>query len=140
MLFRSLYDALEIGEEYLPHALPWSQVRSAYYRPWTESVKPAIPELQKNSALRITESPDFIKFLARRDRIHQRMKNPEISLRLSDRIGEITAEKELESLQEEEPAVADKDDPVLDETLNILADLADRTGKNPPVQITRSEP
>lgn len=140
IILPSLYDALEIGEEYLPHALPWSQVRSAYYRPWTESVRPAIPELQKNSALRITESPDFIKFLARRDRIHQRMKNPEISLKLSDRVGEITAEKELESLQEEEPAVADKDDPVLDETLNILADLADRNGRNPPVQITRSEP
>ena len=132
IILPSLYDALEIGEEYLPHALPWSQVRSAYYRPWFESVRPAIPELQKNSAVRMTQNPDFAKFLARRDRIRQRIKNPEVSLKLSDRIGEITAEKELEDLQDEEltgKTGEDKDDPILNETMNILTDLAERTGE-----------
>lgn len=130
----SLYDALEIGEEYLPHALPWSQVRSAYYRPWAESVKPVLSKLQTNSAIRMTGNPAFTAFLARRDQIHKRMENPEVSLKLSDRVGEITSEKELEKLQDEDLVAdkdnkADKNDPVLDETLNIVADLVDLSRK-----------
>lgn len=123
----SLYDALEIGEEFLPNALPWSQVRSAWYRPWSESVKAFIPELQARSASRMSNNPAFTAFMTQRDRINRRMENPEISLRLSDRVQEIAAEKELETLQEETTGSgeAEKDDPILDEALNILADLAD---------------
>jgi carboxyl-terminal processing protease len=140
----SLYDALEIGEESLPNALPWSQVRSAYYRPWTGSVKTAIPELQRYSEVRMAENPDFTAFLARRDRIRLRMENPEISLKLSDRIGEISAEKELEDLQDEELATdknnkADKKDPILDETISITAHLANLMDRKPEVLVTKSE-
>lgn len=121
----SLYDALEIGEEFLPHALPWSQVRSAYYRPWTESVKPAIPELRKLSETRMAGNPAFTAFMAQRDRIRQRMETPEISLKLSDRVAEIVTEKDMEKLQDEalDGNKAGKEDPILDETLCILADL-----------------
>ena len=137
----SLYDALEIGEEYLPHALPWSQVRSAYYRPWTESVKPAIPELKELSSVRRAVNPAFTTFLARRDRIRGRMETPEVSLKVSDRIGEIVAEKDMEKLQDEalDSDKADKDDPILDEALNITADLVDLMGRKPAVQITKTE-
>jgi carboxyl-terminal processing protease len=137
----SLYDSLEIGEEYLPHALPWSQVRSAYYRPWFESVKPAILEIKALSTSRMTNNPAFTTFLARRVRIRDRMNNPEVSLKISDRTTEIVAEKEMEKLQDEELQgdKADKEDPILDEALNITADLADRIGKKSPVQITKSE-
>ena len=138
----SLYDSLEIGEEYLPHALPWSQVRSAYYRPWVESVKPAIPELKEHSSVRRAGNPAFTTFLARRDRIRSRMENPEVSLKVSDRVGELVAEKDMEKLQDEslDSDKADKDDPILDETLNITADLVDLMGRKPAVQITRTEP
>lgn len=121
----SFYDALEIGEEYLPNALPWSQVRSAFYRPWAESVKPAVSVLKKQSDTRLAENSAFINFTAQRDRIRTRMKNPEVSLKLSDRIGEIVAEKELEKLQNEEQGdkKTGKEDIILDETLNILSDL-----------------
>lgn len=132
----SLYDALEIGEEFLPNALPWSQVRSAWFRPWTESVKPAIPSLQTLSGERIAADPAFTAFLARRDRISRRMENPEVSLKLADRISEMAAEKELEVLQDDplDESIKDKtakEDPILDETLNILADLSRMTGKEP---------
>ena len=132
----SLYDALEIGEEFLPNALPWSQVRSAWFRPWTESVKPAIPRLQTLSGERLVADPAFTAFLARRERISRRMENPEVSLRLADRISEMAAEKELENLQEDpldesKKAKTAKEDPILDETLNILADLSRMTGKEP---------
>ncbi len=137
----SLYDALDIGEESLPNALPWSQVRGAYYRPWNDSVKPAIPELRQHSEARVAGSPAFATFLARRDRLRARMENPEISLKLSDRIGEIVAEKELEKLQDEELGgnkKADKEDPILDETVNILVDMVDLAGEKSGPIITQS--
>jgi carboxyl-terminal processing protease len=136
----SLYDALEIGEDSLPHALPWSQVRSAYYRPWIDSVKPAIPELLKNSAERISTNPAFTVLMTRRDQIRKRMETPEVSLKLSDRVGEITAEKELEKLQDE-TMVGDKtkkEDPTLDEALNIVSDLASLAGRKSDVVVTRT--
>ncbi|MDD3276419.1 MAG: carboxy terminal-processing peptidase [Kiritimatiellales bacterium] len=142
VILPSLYDALDIGEESLPHALPWSQVRSAYYRPWPESVKPLIPGLQKDSADRMVNSPIFTTFLARRDQLKKRMNDPEISLQLSDRIAEISSEKVLENLQDAEllsdKAEKEKDDPILDETLNIAADLATDLGKKPEIQITKT--
>jgi carboxyl-terminal processing protease len=123
----SLYDALEIGEEFLPHALPWSQVRSAWYRPWTATVMPVIPELRNRSETRRAGNPAFTTFLTQRDRIRQRMETPEVSLKLSDRVAEIVTEKELEKLQDEmlEGGKADKDDPILEEALCILSDLVD---------------
>lgn len=143
VILPSLYDALDIGEESLPHALPWSQIRSAYFRPWVQSVTPLLPELQKDSAVRMSNNPAFATFLARRDLLKKRMNTPEISLKLSDRVGEITAEKELEKLQDAElqngKEEKDKDDPILDETLNILVDMVNLSGAKPAVQITRSE-
>ena len=126
----SLYDALEIGEEFLPKALPWSQVRSAYYRTWTEPVNAAIPELRSKSESRMAGNPAFTTFLAQRDRIHKRMNNPEVSLKLADRVVEIAAEKELDKLQDEplDSKKADKEDPILDETIQIVTDLVDFAG------------
>ena len=122
----SLYDSLESGEEYLPHALPWSQVNSAYYRPWRDPVAPDLDPLKNFSAARMTNNPAFITFMAQRDRIRKRRENPEISLNIADRIGEITADEDLEKLQDEmlDGKKSDKEDPILDETLNIAADLA----------------
>jgi carboxyl-terminal processing protease len=122
----SLFEALEIGEEYLPNALPWSQVRSAGYRPWRESIRPFLPALRQLSQERTATNPDLTALAARRDRLRERMKNPEISLKLSDRIGEFNAEKELEKLQDEElsPEKKDQSDPVLDEALRITVDLS----------------
>lgn len=146
IILPSLYDALEVGEEYLPHALPWSQVRSAWFRPWSQSVKLAIPELRDRSNARIAESPAFATYIARRDQLRKRMDNPEISLKLSDRIGEITAEKELEDLQNSELNTAtdkdkEKDDPILDEALRIAADLANQLSPNRAVvQATEPKP
>lgn len=130
----SLYDTLEIGEEFLPHALPWSQVRSTWYRPWMYSVKPFLPELQARSEERMQDNPEFETFLARRERLRKRMEQKEISLKLSDRVTEILAEQELEDLQKppvpsgDEETDSDEEnepDPILNETLHVLADLVD---------------
>jgi carboxyl-terminal processing protease len=130
----SLFDTLEIGEEFLPNALPWSRVSSAYYRPWSPSVKPLLPELKSRSTARMEDNPEFAGFLARRERLSKRMDNPEISLKLSDRVEEIVAEQELEDLQDsmvpdENGKKKDKEDPILDETLHILSDLVELSSK-----------
>jgi carboxyl-terminal processing protease len=138
----SLFDALEIGEEFLPNALPWSQVRSAYYRPYKKSVKPLLPELQTRSAVRMAGNPAFGTFLLKREQIRKRMETPEISLKLSDRVNELVEETALEDLQDSllSTAETDQDDPVLNETLYILSDLIDLSAKKPEVLITKSDP
>ena len=128
IILPSLLDTLEIGEEFLPNALPWSQVRNAWYRPWSPSVKPFLPELQARSTKRMTDNPAFSTFMARRERILERMENPLVSLKLSDRVDEILAQQELEDLQDSMMPTGDDDeenveDPILDETLLILSDL-----------------
>ena len=132
----SLYDTLEIGEEFLPNALPWTKVQSAWYRPWERSVKPFLPNLQTRSAARMNNNPAFEKFLARRDRLSARMDNPFVSLKLSDRVEEILAEQELEELQDaaldgEDDDDKEKEDPILDETLLIVSDLIDLSSQTP---------
>ncbi len=136
----SLFDSLEVGEEFLDYALPWSEIRAAYFRPWRSSVKPMLPELQTRSEARIADAPSFHAFLAKRERIRERMETPEVSLKLSDRVDEIRAEQEMEDLQEELIGSTEnedeKDDPILNETLRILADMielgsADRLSQNP---------
>ena len=133
----SLFDTLEIGEEFLPNALPWSQVRKAYYRPWTPSVKPLLSMLKEQSEHRMNDNPAFTNFLAKRERIRKRMETPEISLLLTERVDEIMAEQELEDVQTSMlPDATDEEeekeeDPILDETLLILSDLVelDAAGK-----------
>lgn len=137
----SLFDSLEIGEEFLDYALPWSQVDRAYYRLWRPSVKPMLSELLTRSEARMADAPSFQAFLATRDRIRTRMETPTVSLKLSDRVNEIRAEEEFENLQENLVSnKEDKDDPVLAETLQILADMIDLSGAKPETVITQAEP
>jgi carboxyl-terminal processing protease len=143
IILPSIYDSLEIGEEYLDHFLPWSQIAGVAYRPWVYSVKPIIPVLQQNSAARLADNPAFSTLLTRRDQLRKRMENPDVSLKLTDRVKEIVSETELEKLQDEELAGGPgdkKEDPTLDEALNIIADLVQLSGLKPEVQITQAEP
>ena len=129
----SLFDSLEIGEEFLPNALPWTRVQSARFNAWRPSVKPMLPELQMRSEERTAADDEFQAFLAKRERIRKRMENPVVSLKLSDRVGEILAEQELENLQEDpfgEETEDDKLDVILDETLQILTDMIELSGNN----------
>ncbi|MBM4152722.1 MAG: tail-specific protease [Kiritimatiellaceae bacterium] len=141
VILPSLYDSLELGEEYLPHALPWSQVRPTYYRPWSTSVKPAIVTLQKQSDARMTNNPALATFMSRRDQIRKQMETKEVSLKLADRVNDIVSEKAIEKLQDEELGEhkKDKEDPILDETLNILSDWIQLSGRKSDARIAQSE-
>ena len=140
IILPSLFDSLEVGEEFLDYALPWSQVSSAYFRPWRSSVKPMLPELQTRSEARIADDPAFQTFLAKRERIRERMETPEVSLKLSDRIDEILAEQDVEDLQENIADSTDEEDedPILNETLRILADMIDLSTVKPAIAISQN--
>jgi len=159
----SLYDSLEVGEEFLPNALSWSQIRSAYYRPWNRSVKPLLPKLRQRSEMRLDGNEEYLSYLDKRARIKERFDRKEISLKLADRVKEIIEEKEFDDLlamseegeiEESDPAatpsnetcpVAEEDeeeeddarDLVLEETVRILADMAELSS-HPKVRITKS--
>lgn len=131
IILPSYYDVLDMGEESLPNALPWTQVNQARFTPWKETVKFVLPELLRRSGERMQGNTDFETFLVRRDRIQKRMETPTVSLRLADRVEEIIAEKELDKLQNPglEPEDGKKEeDPILDETLRILSDMVELSG------------
>ncbi|MEI6515028.1 MAG: carboxy terminal-processing peptidase [bacterium] len=126
----SVLDVLEVGEEYLPNAIPWTVISMARYQPFAD-LAPLIPALKRASEVR--RAADH-RFKAQGDvigRVKKLQSALEISLNLKDRLALASEEKGLEKAQDE-MAVEDDDDAVkknpekdivLKETERILADL-----------------
>jgi carboxyl-terminal processing protease len=126
IILPSALDEMELGEEFLPHALKWSEVYPAFYEPQVE-LKEIIPQLQTESLARRENDPRFDTYERVLAKVTERQKQKEISLRLDDRIDLARSERELQKeLRENEATEGDKDlskDIILGETLNILSDL-----------------
>ena len=132
------FDAMEVGEEFLPNALPWSIVDAAGYARET-ALAPLIPELRRRSVARLAQDPQFAVHRQVLQRVADRLASQEISLNLKQRLTMAKEDQELEKLQQQDEGVSgpapnknkgkDKDkkktDPVLAESLRILADLID---------------
>jgi carboxyl-terminal processing protease len=137
----STLDSMEIGEEFLPHALPWTTVEpSGYARDFT--LLPLLPALRKLSADRMAHDPRFASHRKLLDRAAERAASKEVSLNLKERLAEARTDREIEKLQqqEDETVIVDKDkkkknDVVLDEALHILADLL-ALRRNPQIAIS----
>ena len=119
----SFLDMMEIGEEFLPHALPWSQVLPAYYRP-VANIAPIIPGLREKSALRQSQDPRFKAYRATLDRFAEHQNSQVISLNLAKRLALSRAEKEITDVEDkmDEPGPDPRGDIVLPEALQVLAD------------------
>lgn len=127
----SVLDALEVGEEYLPHAMQWSVVNPALYRPVMD-LKPLLPQLRQWSDARRQKDA---RFKAQADiikRIKEHQQSDEISLKLDDRLALAHEEKGLEKVQQEALDADDSEsnepgkhenDIVLVEAERILTDL-----------------
>lgn len=140
IVISSTLEALEVGEEYLPNAMPWSTVAPANY-PVDKAEKALVPELRKRSEERRAKDPKFAALQQLTEQVRKQQQSKEITLRYSERLELARADKELqkqleESAPEKEQAPAagaeatDKDkkkknDLVLNESLNILADWID---------------
>ena len=129
----SVLDVLEVGEEYLPHAMPWTMISMASYQPYAD-LSSWIPGLKRDSEARRAKDP---RFIAQEDviaRVKQHQSVADISLNLKARLELAREEKGLDKAQDdvlgEEDSgkdssrrISDKDF-VLKEAGHILSDLA----------------
>jgi len=126
----SILEYMEIGEEYLPHALAWTMVAPVYYLNET-NCQPYVPRLKEQSEKRRREDSRFQTYTKLLDLLGERKQASEIPLNLEERIQLAKDEKRLgDMIQEnqadetvETPAKPDRPDLILQETLQILCDL-----------------
>lgn len=135
----SVLDALEVGEEYLPHAMQWTVVNTALYRP-VMNLKPLLPQLRRASEARRAKEARFAVQADIIKRIRDHQEAASISLALEDRLALAREEKGLEKEQEaaldaEDGAAAGdehirrENDITLVEAEHILGDLIALTSK-----------
>jgi carboxyl-terminal processing protease len=124
----SVLDAMEIGEEFLPHAMPWTTVNPVRYRE-VGHLGPLVPGLRDRSAKRRSADPRFQAYEELVSRLAERQKAESISLKLSERLALARQEKELQKQLDAIDVHGPKEDDtskdvVLLESLNILGDWA----------------
>jgi carboxyl-terminal processing protease len=124
----SILDSMEVGEEYLPHALTWSTVLPALYRR-AAVLDTILPALKQQSEERQRKDSRFAAYRNLVEQIGERQKASEISLNIEERLRLARSEKELQKLlQDTHDKDAERDekkqDIILDEALKILSDFA----------------
>lgn len=124
-------EGLEIGEDKLPGALPWTQVESALYIPVSDVAK-FVPQLKESSAQRLAKNERYTRYCALVRHIQEVSERREVPLEINARRKVMKAENEMRKLEDTEGESSAKggrdDDVVLDEALNILSDLIDLSG------------
>ena len=133
----SLLDALDIGEDKLTHALPFSRIQPADYRLSWDMHRYA-KELRERSEARTAKDERFRKHAANVKGMRAISDREEVSLEYAARKAQMAADRELRELDdededdEEETAAKKrrrkrnepkKDDVVLDEAFKVLSDL-----------------
>lgn len=119
----SFMETLELGEEQLPNALPYSTVPEADYARVREPGD-LIALLQRKSEERRTVDPRFQSFNDLLAREKERQERLSISLKLEEREQLVASEKELrKQIDEVNPDTGKKDDLILSEALYIVRDM-----------------
>ncbi|MGA1193877.1 MAG: carboxy terminal-processing peptidase [Kiritimatiellia bacterium] len=119
----SFTETLEVGEDLLENALPYSTVDQMSYRIWKET-DGIIPELEQKSLARRSTDPRFTSFSDLLQRSRERQESETITLELEKRRELAASEKELrKQIEEINPDTGKKDDLILSEALNIMGDL-----------------
>ena len=119
----SFMETLDVGEDLLPNALPYSTVPEADYSKVSEPGE-LIAFLQKKSDERRTSDIRFQSFNDLLERARVRQEQSSISLKLEERQLLVESEKELrKQIDEVNPDTGKKDDLILIEALNIANDL-----------------
>ena len=138
IVISSALDAMEIGEEFLPNVMDWSWVARANYEQLT-NVRNFIPQLKENSDLRLEDDPTYGVLQGLIERIEERTNLTSLPLGFDDRLAMARNDRELADLQreyfigetdeedtdEEKTAKKDEKDFILNESLQILKDLAE---------------
>lgn len=129
----SLLDSLaDIGEEHLPHALPFSSIRSCAQAPFW-NLPDHLPKLRELSAARQAEDERIARHLKHVEELRKLQGRDTVPLEYAARKAQMRRDRELNSDEgdgeddEAKPArktqAAPRDDAVLEEAMRILADL-----------------
>ncbi len=131
IVVRSPLDVMEVGEEFLPHAMGWSVVNAARYRPVAD-LSPYLAELRMKSLERRKSDARYVAQSEMIDRLRAFQDKKEISLNLDDRLALVREEKAVAKIEDEameeagvvrEVGAKDKShDLVLQEGMRILED------------------
>ena len=139
----SLLDSLDIGEDKLTYALPFSSINPADYRLSWDMHK-YVKSLRELSNARTSTDEKFRKHLANVTGMKEISDREEVSLEYAARKAQMTADRELRELDDEENEDDDeetaakkrrrkrnerqKNDVVLEESYKVLMDLVRMTG------------
>ncbi len=129
----SVLDVLDVGEEFLPHAIPWTVISMTRYSPVMD-LSQIIPKLKANSEARRAKDPRFVAQIEVIDRVKQHQAVSGIPLNLKERVALAREEKVLDKAQDEALGDTEADgegaaarsldkDLVLRESAKILTDL-----------------
>gem|GEM_PF-289389 len=130
----SLLDGLDIGEDKLPGALPWTQVDAAQFIRISDLAS-FIPKLREQSAERLALNPKYTRHCTLVRHVQEFNQRTEVPLEINARRQMMKTEEEIRKLEEREgddeesPSTArsrkagEDENVVLDEAINILGDL-----------------
>jgi carboxyl-terminal processing protease len=142
IVFPSKLEGLDIGEDKLGGALPWTEVEPAMFVPVFD-MHQFTTELKKKSAERLAENKKYLRYCKQVHGFEEAYERKTVPLQRERRkklmeadraLGEMDDEKvdgvDSVLLPDDAPAVkdADKDDIVLTESMNILSDLIEISG------------
>ncbi len=140
--FPSAFDSKDFGESSEPSALPWDQIQPTAYKKFS-NLSDIIPMLLKKHIQRFDKSPEYDYLMEDIDEFKEAQNkkyvslNEEVRKKEKDELEEKRFQRENERrklqgltlLKKGEKPAADtsKDDPILDETGQILSDLIQST-------------
>lgn len=120
--------SMEVGEDQLPHAMPWTRVDPAFYER-VGAADSVLDSLRQRSQERRGANPRYAAYTNLLGRLAERQKSTTISLNLEERLQLAHSEKELQKQLEENDPDKTQDaekkkskDLVMQESLNILCD------------------
>ncbi len=100
IVVRSTLDVMEVGEEFLPHAMNWTVVNMARYRPVSD-LSAAVNVLKSRSLARRQEDSRYRAQESMIERVRAFQVSREISLNLQDRLKLAREERDIARLEEE---------------------------------------
>ncbi|MEO0454946.1 MAG: carboxy terminal-processing peptidase, partial [Verrucomicrobiota bacterium] len=100
IIFPSVNDYLEIGEDTLPHSLPWDEISSTEFEPCQDGLSQIIPSLLSRSLARVQENEDFSLLLEDISNLRERLETKQESLNIAQRLSEKKKRDELSDLKD----------------------------------------
>ena len=144
LVLPSVLEHMDLGEDKLPNAMPWTRIPAADFSP-VYDLKPLLPLLTSNAQARLAADARYQRHLRTVEHVRDVSQRTTLPLDYATRFRLYAAEREIQRAQEadedgeeplESPAPArrrrqrqaDEDDVILDAALRVLTDLADLQG------------